>query len=85
MRAAETFPDGDSQILSTLWRELTWSHIKILIYIDDPLKREFYSEMARLERWSVRMFLGHAVNRSEPDSFLTQSLMFDVKRYIVGR
>lgn len=48
----ETFPD--LQIVSTLWRKLSWSHIKIVMYIDDPLKRDFYIEMCKLENWSVR-------------------------------
>jgi predicted nuclease of restriction endonuclease-like (RecB) superfamily len=48
----EIFPDY--KIVSTLWRELTWSHIKELIYIDDKLKRDFYIEICKLERWSVR-------------------------------
>ncbi len=52
---AETFPD--EQILSALRRELSWSHLKALIYIDDPLKRDFYIEMCRLERWSSRQLL----------------------------
>jgi len=42
------------EILSTVWRELTWSHIKVFIYIDDTLKRDFYIEMCKLEHWSVR-------------------------------
>ena len=33
---------------------MTWSHFKRLIYLDDTLKREFYTEMCRLERWSTR-------------------------------
>jgi len=33
---------------------LSWTHIKALIYIDDPLKREFYVEMCKAERWSTR-------------------------------
>jgi predicted nuclease of restriction endonuclease-like (RecB) superfamily len=49
---AETFPND--QIVSTLRRELSWTHIKTLMYIDDPLKREFYIEIAQLEKWSVR-------------------------------
>jgi len=52
LRLAETFPDD--QILSTVRRELTWSHLKALIYIDEPLKRDFYIEICRLEHWSVR-------------------------------
>ena len=52
LRLAETFPD--EQILSTVRRELSWSHLKTLIYVDDSLKREFYLEICRVERWSVR-------------------------------
>lgn len=51
--AVETFPD--LQIVSTLWRQLSWSHLKIIMYLDDPLKRDFYIEMCKLERWSVRI------------------------------
>jgi predicted nuclease of restriction endonuclease-like (RecB) superfamily len=49
---ADTFPN--EQIVSTLRRELSWTHIKTLMYIDDSLKREFYIEIAKLEGWSVR-------------------------------
>ena len=52
LRAAETFPD--EAIFSTLRGELSWSHIKTLVYVDDPLARDFYAEMARLEHWSSR-------------------------------
>lgn len=52
IRFAETF--SDEPIVSTLWRQLSWSHFKEIIYINDPLKRDFYAEMCRLERWSVR-------------------------------
>ena len=31
-----------------------WSHFVELIALDDPLKRDFYAEMCRVERWSVR-------------------------------
>nr|MBA3285190.1 DUF1016 family protein [Nitrosopumilus sp.] len=34
--------------------QLTWSHFVELIPIQDPLKREFYTEMCRLDSWSVR-------------------------------
>lgn len=52
IRMAEIFPE--EQILSTVQRELSWSHLKALIYVDDPLKRDFYIEICRLEHWSVR-------------------------------
>lgn len=51
---AKAFPD--ESIVSTLWRQLSWSHFKLVLYIDDPLKREFYLEMCKLEKWSVRTF-----------------------------
>lgn len=54
LRIAETFPD--EKIVSTLWRQFSWSHLKEIIYIEDPLKRIFYLEMCRLEKWSVRTF-----------------------------
>ena len=52
IRFAETFNDG--QIVQTLSAQLAWSHFTLIIPLDDPLKRDFYAEMCRLERWSVR-------------------------------
>lgn len=52
IRFAEAFPDG--RIVSTLSRQLGWSHFKEIIYLQQPLQREFYAEMCRVERWSVR-------------------------------
>ncbi|MDI9394127.1 MAG: PDDEXK nuclease domain-containing protein [Euryarchaeota archaeon] len=52
IRFVEAFPD--EQIVSALRRQLSWTHFKSLIYLEDPLKREFYSEMCRIERWSTR-------------------------------
>lgn len=52
IRFAEVFPADE--IVSTLSRQLGWSHFKEFIYLDDELKRDFYAEMCRIERWSVR-------------------------------
>ncbi len=52
VRFAEAFPTPE--IVSTLSRQLSWSHFVEIIPLDDPLKRDFYAEMCRLERWSVR-------------------------------
>ena len=49
---AEAFPD--SPILSTLSKELGWSHFVELLPLKKPLQRDFYAEMCRVERWSVR-------------------------------
>jgi predicted nuclease of restriction endonuclease-like (RecB) superfamily len=52
LRFAETFPD--SEIVSALRRQLSWTHFKNLIYLDDSVKREFYQAMAVQEHWSTR-------------------------------
>ena len=44
----------DDQILASLSQELSWSHFVELLPIKDPLAREFYAEMCRVERWDVR-------------------------------
>ncbi len=48
----ERFPDVE--IVATLSRQLGWSHFVELIAMRDDLKRDFYAEMCRIERWSVR-------------------------------
>lgn len=53
IRFAEVFPE--EKFLSALRTQLTWTHFRELLAIDDPLKREFCAEMCRAERWSVRM------------------------------
>ena len=52
IRFAEGFPD--EQIVAALRRQLSWTHFRELIAFDDPLKRDFYAEMCRIERWSTR-------------------------------
>ena len=52
VRFAEVFPD--ERIAQTLSAQLSWSHFVELIPLDDPLKRDFYAEVCRIERWSVR-------------------------------
>jgi predicted nuclease of restriction endonuclease-like (RecB) superfamily len=52
VRFAEVFPD--EEILHTLCAKLSWSHFRLIIYLDDDLKRDFYAEMCRIEGWSVR-------------------------------
>jgi len=44
----EQFPDV--MIVAALLRQLGWTHFTILLPIGDPLKREFYAEMCRIER-----------------------------------
>jgi len=49
---AEVFQD--EQIVVTLLRQLSWSHFLSLIPLKGHLERDFYAEMCRVERWSVR-------------------------------
>ncbi len=49
---AEVFPD--QEIVVSLIRQLSWTHFIALIPLKEPLQREFYAEMCRVERWSVR-------------------------------
>jgi len=44
----------DITIVHTVCAQLSWSHIRNIIYIDNPIKREFYIQMTVHERWSVR-------------------------------
>ncbi|MDE2797834.1 MAG: PDDEXK nuclease domain-containing protein [Gemmatimonadota bacterium] len=52
VRFADAFPEGE--IVATLSQQLGWSHFKELLPLKQPLQREFYAEMCRAERWSVR-------------------------------
>ena len=48
----EDFPDR--AIVSALSTQLGWSHFVELLPLKTQLKRDFYAEMCRVERWSVR-------------------------------
>ena len=52
IQLAEAFPD--MEIVVTLSRQLSWSHFVGILPIKDDLQRNFYAEMCRIERWSVR-------------------------------
>jgi len=41
-------------IVAALTRQLSWTHFRVLIPIKEPVKRNFYSELCRKERWTVR-------------------------------
>lgn len=41
-------------ILSTLWRELSWSHYKLIIRLKDEDARAWYMQEAVKANWSVR-------------------------------
>lgn len=49
---AEVFPD--EKIVVTLSRQLSWSHFLVVLPMQDELRRQFYAELCRVERWPVR-------------------------------
>ncbi|MCX5797011.1 MAG: PDDEXK nuclease domain-containing protein [Elusimicrobia bacterium] len=51
IRFVEVFPD--SKIVYALSTQLGWTHFRTIIPIKDPLKRDFYAEMCRIEHWNV--------------------------------
>jgi predicted nuclease of restriction endonuclease-like (RecB) superfamily len=52
IRFSEVCPD--EQIVHALRAQLGWTHLRRIIALPDPLQREFYTQMCRLERWSTR-------------------------------
>ena len=52
LRSAETFSESD--ILSAVRRQFSWTHLKSVMYLSDPLAREFYMQMCYYEHWDTR-------------------------------
>ena len=77
MQFAEVFPD--EQIVVSLIRQLTWTHFIALIPIKDPIKREFYAEMCRIEKWNVRTL------RKKMDSMLYERTALSRKPELVAK
>ncbi|MCP4549475.1 MAG: DUF1016 domain-containing protein, partial [bacterium] len=81
-RARRRAPRGrapDEQIVVSLIRQLSWTHFLALIPLKDPLKRDFYAEMCRIERWSVRTL------RKKVDSMLYERTALSRKPEELGR
>lgn len=80
LRLAETFLDEEK--LSAVRRELSWTHLKTLIYIDNTCKRGFYLELCRLEGWSSRqlqtrinsMLYERSILSKQPEGLIEQEL-----------
>jgi hypothetical protein len=68
VKFSETFPD--KQIVASLTQQLSWTHFVTLIPIQDSLKRDFYAEMCRIEKWNVRPL------RKKIDSMLMKEQLF---------
>jgi predicted nuclease of restriction endonuclease-like (RecB) superfamily len=80
LRFAEVFPDP--RIVSALRTQLGWTHFRQIIAMGDPLKRDFYAEMCRLEQWSTRtlekkiqsMLYERTALSRKPDRLIRQEL-----------
>lgn len=72
----------DQQIVSTLSAQLSWSHFTELLLVKEPLARDFYAEICRVERWSVRtlrakiggMLYERTALSKKPDELIRQEL-----------
>jgi predicted nuclease of restriction endonuclease-like (RecB) superfamily len=72
----------DFEIVSTLSRQLSWSHFKEIMYMDDSLKIEFYAQMSALDKWSVRtlrnridsMLFERTALSKKPDELITYEI-----------
>ncbi len=77
---ADLFPEFE--IVASLTQQLTWTHIVQLLPIKDPLRRDFYAEMCRIERWSTRalskkidsMLFERTAISKKPDELIKQEL-----------
>lgn len=56
VKFAVLFPD--EPIVATLSRQLSWSHLVLLLVLKDPMQREYYAQRASAERWSVHTLRG---------------------------
>ena len=52
VRFASVF--SDAEIVHALRSQLSWTHFRELIAIEDPLARRFYAELCQAEGWSTR-------------------------------
>ncbi len=73
---------NDEKIVHSLSTQLTWTHLKTLIYIEDELKRTFYIEMTKLDKWSTRtlndridsMLYERTVLSKKPDELISYEI-----------
>ncbi|OOF87844.1 nuclease [Rodentibacter ratti] len=80
MQFASTFPD--IEIVHALRAQLSWTHFKQLVHIEDPIKRDFYATMAAQEHWSTRtlgerigsLLLERTAMSKKPEETITQEL-----------
>ena len=70
---------ADKQIVASLTQQLSWTHFVMLIPIQDNLKRDFYAELCRIEKWNVRTL------RKKIDSMLYERTAISKKPELVAQ
>ncbi len=48
----KSFPDF--KIVASLMRQFSWTHFTLILPIKNEVEREYYIQMCRIEKWSVR-------------------------------
>ncbi|MCR5191040.1 MAG: PDDEXK nuclease domain-containing protein [Bacteroidales bacterium] len=80
VRSAYTF--SEQEILSATRTQLSWTHLRTLMGIKDPLERQFYAQMCSAEHWDTRtldqkidqqLFQRTAISR-KPEEVIKQEL-----------
>lgn len=80
MQFAQEFPN--EQIVASVMRQLSWTHILQVIPLKDDLQREFYLTLAASEKWSVRqlrkeidgMLFERSAISGKPDELIKKEL-----------
>ena len=52
LRSAETF--SEEEIVYATRTQLSWTHLRTLMGIKDPLERQFYAQMCGMDHWDTR-------------------------------
>ena len=52
IRAAYTFTEDEIVYAARI--QLTWTHLRAIMFVEEPLARQFYIEMTRIEHWDTR-------------------------------
>ena len=80
VRSAYTF--NEDEIMYAVRTQLSWTHLRSLMSLDNALKRNFYMEMARIEHWDTRtldekidsMFYERTALSRKPENLIMQEL-----------
>jgi predicted nuclease of restriction endonuclease-like (RecB) superfamily len=81
----------DITIVQTVSAQLSWSHLYSIINIENPIKREFYIQMAVHERWSVRtlqeridsmLFESTAISKKPEETIANELKVLEIEKKI---